>query len=379
MTTRVVVLGAGFGGLELTSRLSTALGDGVHVTLIDRNEAFVFGFSKFDLMFGWRTLEEVSSYYRDVLMPGVAFRQETVTAIDPVARRVVTDGGTHEADVLVVALGAEYDVGATPGFAEGGAEFYSVEGALRLRELLPAFGGGQILIAVLGEPFKCPPAPCEAAMLLDRFYTERGLRDDVRISVVSPWAEPLPPSPDGSRAIMARFAERNIAFLGGQLVVAVDPATKTAHLQDGRTMAYDLFLGIPRHRVPAVVEASGLAENGWIPVARGTLATRFANVFAIGDVTSVGTPKAGGFAESAADVVAEQIVAGELGADLPPPYGGLGTCYVEFGDERVGRLDADFFSGPAPRAPLTGPSLETSAEKREFAAVRRRRWFGYPG
>ena len=376
MTTRVVVLGAGFGGLELTSMLSESGAD-VEVTLIDRNEAFIFGFAKFDVLLGWKTRDQVSAYYRDIVKPGVSFRQEAITAIDPVARRVETDGGAYEADILVVALGADYDFAATPGFVEGGQEFYSVDGAIRLGRLLPDFPSGHILIAVLGEPFKCPPAPCEAAMLLDQYYSERGVRDAIQISVVSPWGRPIPPSPDGSAAILERFAERNIAFVKEQLVTGIDPAAKVAHLRDGGTMAYDLFLGIPKHVVPAVVAQSPLAENGWIPVDRGTLATRFPGVYAVGDVTSVGTPKAGVFSENAAIVVANEILAGIRGGASPTPYGGTGTCYVEFGDETVAKLDADFFGGPSPRAPLIGPSMENADEKREFTRARRQRWFGY--
>ena len=82
MTTSVLVLGAGFGGLELTSRLAQGLGDQVDVTLIDRGDAFVFGFSKLDVMFGRRTLEAVRLPYRDLATPHVRFRQETVSAID---------------------------------------------------------------------------------------------------------------------------------------------------------------------------------------------------------------------------------------------------------------------------------------------------------
>lgn len=377
MSTRVVVLGAGFGGLELTSTLSETLGSDVDVMLIDKNEAFVFGFAKFDVLFGWKTLDQVRGYYRDIVKPGVTFRQETVTSIDPVARRVATNGGTYDADILVVALGADYDFAATPGFTEGGHEFYSINGALRLREHLPTVTSGHVVIAVLGEPFKCPPAPCEGAMLLDQWFTQKGQRANVQISVVSPWGRPIPPSPDGSQAILERFAERGISFIKEQLVVSIDPSTRTANLRDGGTMAYDLFLGIPKHRAPAVVVESGLAENGWIPVDRGTLATRFPNVFAVGDVTSVGTPKAGVFSENAARVVAGQIIAGIRGDELPPPFGGDGTCYVEFGDQRVARLDADFFGGPTPRAPLTLPSMHTAQEKRDFSSTRRRRWFGY--
>ncbi len=309
MPKTIVILGAGFGGLELSARLSDALADQVQVTLIDKADGFVFGFHKFELMLGRATLEDLRLNYVDLVKPSVIFHQETITSIDPVARRVVTDAGTYDADILVVALGAEYDFAATPGFMEGGSDFYTVEGAIVLGDLLPKFAGGEILISILGEPFKCPPAPCEAAILLDEFFAQRGMGDKVRVTLTSPFGRPIPPSADASAVILDRFAKRGITFMKDQLVTAIDPATRTAQLRDGGTLPYDLFLGIPRHRVPTVVEASGLAEGGWIPVNRGTLATRFANVYAVGDVTSVGTPKAGVFSENAAAVVAAEIIA----------------------------------------------------------------------
>ena len=128
MAPRVVVLGAGFGGLELATMLSEALGDEVEVTLIDQNDAFVFGYSKLDVMFGRTTLDAVRLPYREIVKTGVRFLQETITAIDCEARHVTTDAGLHEADYLVVALGADYDLDATPGLAEAGNEFYSVAG-----------------------------------------------------------------------------------------------------------------------------------------------------------------------------------------------------------------------------------------------------------
>ncbi len=372
----VVVLGAGFGGLELSARLSTAFGDGIKITLIDKNDAFVFGFSKFELMFGRQRREDVSSYYRTIAKPGVEFRQEEITSIDPAARRVVTDKGAYDADVLVVALGADYDFGATPGFVEGGYEFYSVAGAMRVRDVLPDVTSGHVVVAVLSEPFKCPPAPCEAAMLLDEYFTARGVRDSIKISVISPWGIPIPASGPASTAILERFRERNITFVPKQGVTAIDPATKTAHLRDGSAMAYDLFLGVPIHRVPAVVEASGLAENGWIPVDRANLSTRFADVYAVGDVTSAPVPKAGIFAESAARAVAEHLIVKLRNAGTARPYDGAGSCFIEFGDRTVGRVDVDFLTGSSVVAPFTEASAQGAEEKREFASSRRALWFG---
>ncbi len=377
MSTSVLVLGAGFGGLELSTRLSEELGDQVDVTLIDRADDFVFGFSKLDVMFGMKAPDAVRLRYADITTPQVRFRQETITAIDPVARRVVTDLDTYEAEVVVVALGADYDLAATPGLVEAGNEFYSVEGAEVLRDVLPSFTSGSAIVGVCGPLFKCPPAPSEAAMLLDAYLRERGIRDDVRIQVVMPFGRPIPPAPETSEAILAKFAERDIEFVSDRKVAALDPAAHEAVLDDDTRMPFDLFLGIPVHRAPAVVEASGMTEDGWIPVEQGTLATRFPGVYAVGDVTSVGTPKAGVFAERAARVLADRLIARIRGAAEPPGFDGTGACWIEFGDHEVARIDVDFFSTPGqPITWFTEPSEATAAEKAEFGASRGARWFG---
>jgi len=373
---KVVVLGAGFGGLELTSLLSDAAGDRIDLTLIDRSEDFVFGFSKLDLMFGRKPPEAVRLAYRHIVKPGVRFRREAVTAIDPNARRVTTSGGTYDADVLVVALGADYDVAGTPGLAEGGNEFYSVAGAERLRGVVSAFSKGRAVIGVASTPFKCPPAPSEAALLLHDHLTERGVRDACEISLVMPFGVPIPPSPATSRALLAAFAERGIAFVPNRSVRSLDPSRRAAILDDGTEMPYDLFLGVPKHRVPEVVAESGMTEDGWIPVDAKNLRTRFPGVYAIGDVAAVGTPKAGVFAEGAARIVAQSLIAELRGGDPPPPYAGAGSCYVEFGSGRVGRVDVNFLSGPSPTGTFVEPSAALAGEKKDFGADRRARWFG---
>ncbi len=372
---RVLVLGAGFGGLEVATRLSEALADGVDVTLIDRTDAFVFGFSKLDVMFGRRDPASVRLPYRDIAKPGVRFVQETITAIDPVAKGVTTDRRTYEADVLVVALGADLDLRATPGLADVGNEYYTEDGAERLRHVLPSFERGSAIVGVCGEPFKCPPAPSEAALLLDEYLRERGRRDAVTIQVVIPFGTPIPPSPETSEAILAAFSERGITFVPTRAVAALEDGATV--LDDGQRLPCDLFLGIPIHRVPAVVESSGLAVNGWVPVDPGTLETRFPDVYAIGDVTSVGTPKAGVFAEGAARVVADRLIARAQGGPSPAPYDGTGSCYIEFGGHEVARVDVDFFSTPGtPTGTWTPPSIRTAEEKAEFKKSRGARWFG---
>jgi sulfide:quinone oxidoreductase len=372
---RVLVLGAGFGGLELATTLSEVLGDDVEVTLIDRSDAFVFGYSKLDVMFGRARPEAVRVPYSAIAKPGVRFAQETITAIDPETRSVTTDEGVHEADVLVVALGADYDLDATPGLAEA-TEFYSVGGAERLGEMLPDFTQGRAIVGVCGAPFKCPPAPSEAALLLDDYLSARGVRDDCEISFVMPLGSPVPPSPDTSQALLAAFAERGIAYIPDQRVNSIDSGQRVVSLDDGSEMPYDLFLGVPKHRAPDVVIASGMTEDGYVPVNPKTLETRHPGVYAVGDVATIGVPKAGVFAERAGRVVGESLIARVRGGEPPVDYDGRGSCYIEFGAGQVGRVDVDFLSGPKPTGRFQPPSMDLVAEKQRFGSSRRARWFG---
>ncbi|MFC5002812.1 FAD-dependent oxidoreductase [Dactylosporangium cerinum] len=225
-------------------------------------------------------------------------------------------------------------------------------------------------------PFKCPPAPSETALLLHEFLTARGLRDTSEISLVMPLGTPIPPSPEASAAVLAAFEQHGIRWYPERLVRALDPARRVALLRDGGELPYDLFLGVPVHRVPDVVAGSGLAVDGWIPVDPRTLETGFPGVYAVGDVTSVGTPKAGVFAEGQAAVVAERIVATVRGGTPAAQYDGRGVCYLEFGPDQVAKVDVTFRSGERPVGGLEGPSTALVADKTAFGTDRIRRWFG---
>ena len=375
---RIVILGAGFGGLELTTRLSEEFGDEVDVVLIDQSDGFVFGFSKLDVMFGKVPAESVHHSYADLVKPGVTFIQSTVTSIDPGAKRVETDAGPFDADILVVALGADLHPDATPGLIEGGHEFYTLAGAFGLRDVLAAFGGGRVIVGVTSTPFKCPPAPSETALLMHDHLVERGQREQSEIALVMPLGAPVPPSPAASAALLTAFAERGIDWVPERLVRGLDGARRMAQLSDGTEMPYDLFLGIPVHRAPAVVEASGMTVDGWIPIDPLTLETSFPGVYAVGDVTSVGTPKAGVFAEGQALVVANAIAAQVRGATPSAQYDGHGMCYLEFGNDQVAKVDVTFVSGQPPSGTLDGPSADYVADKVEFGTSRIQRWFDRP-
>jgi sulfide:quinone oxidoreductase len=374
MKLKVLVLGAGFGGLELCTILSDQMGADLDLTLIDQNDSFYFGFSKLDVLFGHKTKEAIKIPYARIKKQGVQFRQELVTSIDPQAKIVQTQNTSYSADILVIALGADYDKAATPGLAEHGDEYYSLEGAIKLRQVLPDFKEGHAVVGVCGAPFKCPPAPSEGALMLHDYLTAQGIRQACTISLVIPFGLPIPPSPDSSKALIRSFEERNIRFIPHRKVASV--MDRQIQLDDGSHLPCDLFLGIPVHRAPEVVLRSGLAENGWIPVDRMHLLTKFPGVYAIGDITSVGTPKAGVFAEGAAKIAAESIVAHHRNSKHEKGYAGAGSCYIEFGQGQVARVDVDFFSGPKPFGIHQEASAALVEDKKEFGASRTLRWFG---
>lgn len=373
---RIVVLGAGFGGLELTTRLSAEFGDALDLVLVDRSDGFVFGFSKLEVMFGRAEASAVHHAYAGLVKPGVRFVQSTVRSIDPVAKRVETDAGAFDADILVVALGADLHPDATPGLVEGGHEFYTVAGAFALQDVIARFEGGRVVVGVTSLPFKCPPAPSEAALLMDDHLRRRGLREQSSIALVMPLGVPIPPSPPASQALLAAFAERGIDWYPERLARSLDPDRKVALLSDGSELPYDLFLGIPVHRVPAVVAESGMTVDGWVPVNSLTLETTFPDIYAIGDVTSVGTPKAGVFAEGQGAIVADRLAARIRGDAGVAQYGGNGMCWLDFGGDQVAKVDVTFLQGQKPIGTLEGPSPAFVEDKVEFGRSRIARWFG---
>jgi sulfide:quinone oxidoreductase len=380
MSTDVLILGAGFGGLEAATSLKRELGDEVSVTVIDRGESFTVGFSKLDLAFG--TGRPIGSgAYAELADQGIDFVRAEITRIDPDARQVTADGRELSYDYLLVALGARLDNAAIPGFEAHGHEFYTPEGARALHPVLERFTGGTIVLSIFSKPYKCPPAPYEFAFLLDDFFRGKGIRDRVTIRMLIPAPMPLPIAAGVSAEIEKLLAERDIELLKKHRVTAVDGESRTAVVEGHDAVPFDLFVGVPVHRPPFVVADSPLGDGGWITVDPESLRTRWPDVYAVGDVVHIpvagfAVPKAGVFAEAGARVVVDDIVGRIRGGAGSSRFEGKGTCFLEFGRGQVAALDANFLGGPEPRIVLRGASEDFRSDKDAFVVERLHRWFG---
>jgi len=380
LTTKILILGAGFGGLQAATRLKEELNDSADITLIDKNNFFLIGFTKSDVMFGRRSSEDVKSYYKDLAIEGINFIQDTIEKIDQDKKIVKTSYAEFSYDYLIVALGADLAPEAIPGFVEGGYEFYSLGGAEKLNPVIKKFVSGTLLISIFSNPYKCPPAPYEAAFQLHDLFVKKGIRDNINMKMLIPGPIPLPIAKNVSSEIEHILKEKNIELLKKHKVIELKLDKKEAIIENNDPVQYDLFIGIPVHKPPQVVRGSALGNNGWVTVSKKNLETRFENVYAVGDVTSIpvgefAVPKAGALAEDAANVVADDIINKIKKGKKVYSYGATGSCYVEFGSGEVAKINTNFLGGSEPQVTLEGPSTEFRTDKENFEKVRINKWF----
>jgi len=380
LVTKILILGAGFGGLQAATRLTEELGSKVEISLIDKNDSFVIGFAKFDVMFGRRPLKDVISYYKNLAIEGINFVQDIIEVIDLDNKIVKTVSAIFSYDYLIVALGADLVPEAIPGFVDGGYEFYSLSGAERINTVINKFQSGNLIISIFSNPYKCPPAPYEAAIQLNDICIKKGIREKINIKMLIPGPTPLPMAKNVSSEIEKVLKERNIELLKKSKVIKLNPNKKEAIVENQGSVNYDLFIGIPIHTPPRVVRESALGNNGWVSVNKENLETGFENVYAIGDVTSIPVgdftvSKAGALAENAANAVAEDIINKINNRKKVYNFEAAGSCFLEFGSGEVAKLNANFLGGSEPLITLEGPSTEFRIDKEKFEKDRLKKWF----
>jgi sulfide:quinone oxidoreductase len=372
--------------LAAAHQLRDLLSSEHRVVVVERSDTFALHVSNMWLMTGERDgLDQIRRDMGNLKRPGIEWVHAEAQRLDPVRRIVDTDAGRLTGDYVVIALGAELAPESVPGFAAAAHNLYDAAGALEARAALERFDGGKIVILVASVPFRCPAAPYEAAMLVEAFLRERGIRDRTDLSLYSPEPQPmLVAGPAVGEALVGMLEERGIGYHPDHAVARIEPESRSLHFGDD-TVSYDLLIGVPPHRAPSLVIDAGLVDaSGYVPVHPqtleilsdlDTLEVHFPGVFAIGDVASIRLlnamllPKAGVFAEVEAHVVAAAIAADIRGEPAPTRFDGNGFCYVEVGDGLAAYGSGDFFAYPAPRVRIDVPTTAARHAKEEYELV----------
>lgn len=366
----VLILGGGSGGLATAGRLKELLGDKISITVIDKQRSFVMGFSLLRVMTGEKTEQEVTVPKEKVSQKGIKFINTEVNRIDVNNGIVRTDQGEFVYDYLVVALGAELAPEKIPGF-ESAFHMYTLEDAKKLRDALSSFRGGSIRLVVSRTPFKCPPAPYEAAMLIDDHLRNKGLRDKSDIQIFTPEPQPMPiAGPEVGNTVVSMLNEKGIGFHSNTKVSLIDGSSKQIVFENGSREKYDLLIAIPPHTTPKVIrESGGLADaSEWISVDPKNMQTKYDRVYAIGDVAAVKLPsgmmlpKAATFAFGQAEIVASNIASSVLGTEARN-WDGFGECFIETGSGNAAYGSGSFYSSPKPVINLQIPSKELRERK----------------
>ncbi len=378
---RVLILGGGFGGLATAHRLKQKLAPEDEVILVDRRDYFMVGFRKTWALVGESSLEAGQRSLDSLTRLGIRVMRDPVTVIDPQERAATMGDQRINADALVVALGAELAPEAIPGFQQHAFNVYDAHpsGIPRAAQALKEFQGGRLLIGIFGAPYKCPPAPYEMALLISDSLKSRGIKASMEVFTPQPMSLPIL-GQVGCDLIESRLADKGIAFLPNHKATAVESGEVVF---GDKRRPFDLLLGVPPHRPPAVVRESGLVDQtGWVSVNPRTLETQFPGVYAIGDVVQImlangkPLPKAGVFAEAMGETVADRIAAEFSGEAPEATFEGEGGCYLEVGGGQAMMVRGHFLAEPEPEVTLTEPSPEYLNEKRAFETQRLQTWFG---
>ena len=370
----ILILGGGFGGLAAAHELRARLPDDHEVTVLAADDRFYAGFAKLWDLVGTRPLEQGTASLSTLEQHGIHFVQTRITVIEPSERRVETEAGSFSADFLLVALGAGPGPERFSKLHGPAHNLYDANELPRMRADLAHLDAGTLALAILGAPYKCPPAPYEAALLLDEYLRGRGVRNAIELVVTTPQPMTLPAAgPEISHFVAEALKDRDIEVRTEQRVQAIDVDSRTVSFAGAAQLEYALLLAVPQAVPPQVVVDSALAgEGGWIQPDRETLLTSFERVYAAGDCTASPPPKAGIFAEAEARVAARNIAA-EIDGGVGDRFDGTGYCFLEFPGQRASALEGHFFAQP-PEVRLAEPDAETFARKQAFETDRLRDW-----
>ena len=357
MAYRIVILGGGTGGTLTANRLRRAYTDTeATITVVDQDDCHVYQPGLLFVPFGLSQCEDIVRPRGRQLHNGIAYIISEVDHVDLDADKVHLDGGaTLDYDALVIATGAVLVPEETEGLAGRGwmekvFTFYSPEGAAALEAALATFNGGHIVVNVVDMPIKCPVAPLEFCFLADWYFTERGVRDRVQLTYVTPLDGAFT-KPVASERLGGMLAEKGIELVTEFNTGSVDGAAGTLAAYDGREIPFDLAVVVPLHSgAPYVGRSPGLGDElDFVPTDEHTLQSKVRpNVFVIGDAANVPTSKAGSVTHFEGEVLVENIRRFLGGDELDASFDGHTNCFIESGFRKALLIDFNYETEPLP-------------------------------
>ena len=375
----VVILGGGFGGLSAANEIRSSLDSSrVKITIIDKKDWFMVGFAKLWIMNGTRTFENSVGSLNELPKKQINFIKDEIIEINPENNFIKTKSENISFDFLIVSMGAVLAPEKIPGLVENGFNLYDHNQLEKIHQKLNEIESGKIAIVIMGMPYKCPPAPFEASLLVDSMLRKRGIRDSVQIDFYSPAPITLPAAgPEVSKQILDLVNSEKIIFHNSKKIKCVE-SKKLIFENDEAD--FDILLAIPPHVAPKVIYDSDLAkEPGFIPIDRDCK-TPYQNIFAVGDVTSLvvtdsmAVPKAGIFAEGEGITVAKNIISKLESKETSVLFDGKGGCFLESGRDTASIIEVDMFTDPKPSTNLTDPTPDNLSKKLDFEKERLSKW-----
>jgi len=373
-----LILGGGFGGLAAANELRQNLSSEVKITVIDKKDYFMMDLVKLWILNGTREFEYSKKPLQTITKKGIDFINEEIIKINPQNKTVTTPSKELPYDYLIIALGVELAPEQIPGLSNNGLVLYELKDVPKIRDAIKRIKSGKIAMAIMGLPYKCPPAPYEAALLIRSMLKDTGASDSVKIDFYSPTPITLPAGgPQVSEELLQLLKSKNIEFHGSHKTISIGP--KTLKFEES-VAGFDLLIAVPPHKAPSVVVEAGFAEEGKFIVVDRTCKTNFENVYAIGDVNQImvtdkiAVPKAGIFAEGEGVTVARNIISKIKSEQEKEIFDGKGGCFVEVGKKVAGYLQVDMFATPNPITLLQQPSEEHFADKEKFEKDRLAKW-----
>ncbi|MBN2481570.1 MAG: NAD(P)/FAD-dependent oxidoreductase [Bacteroidales bacterium] len=360
---KIIILGAGTAGTIMANRLRKALDrEEWNITIIDKEKRHYYQPGFLFIPFGIYDKQDVIKPKSDFIPAGVSLLYQEIDRIDPENHRVVlTNGKSLDYDFLIIASGARISPEETPGMKDKFwhkeiFDFYTVEGALALREYFRSWEGGKLVLAITEMPFKCPVAPIEFVCLAEAFFTEKGIRDKVEISFVTPLAGAFT-KPVATQMLSDLLKEKDINIIPDFYIERIDNENKKLISYDEREVPFDVLTIIPVNKGADFVGKSGLGDDlNYVPVNRHTLQHEtYKDIFAIGDAADLPTSKAGSVAHFSADILFENILSAIDNRPLKAHFDGHSNCYIETGYGKGALIDFNYETEPLPGTfPLPG-------------------------